>query len=254
VPAGAGSQRNLWLPYYKPKPGARLTLFCLHHAGGAASAYRAWRDSLPDAIDVAAVQLPGREARLSERPLSSAEAAVAAMVDGLALERLDHPFAIFGHSVGGRLAFELTRQLRRSGRQLPVHLFVSGTRAPHVPRRGESIHRLPDAELVAALEEYGGTPPQVLSSRELMELLLPMLRADFTISEEVAYRAEAPLPMPITALGGLADDDVTIDDLEAWREHTSADFQRHMLPGGHFFVSSQAAEVVRLVATELLRA
>jgi medium-chain acyl-[acyl-carrier-protein] hydrolase len=240
--------RSAWLPFVKTHPAARLTMFCFHHAGGGASTFRAWPQLLPSEVEVAAVQLPGREGRLAEPAMTNCDAVVNAVLAGLPLEA---PFVFFGHSMGARVAFELARALRRRGAELPLQLIVSGCRAPHVPRREELKHLLPDAELRAELARYAGTPKEVIANDELMAVLLPTIRADFEVIESAGFRSEPPLAIPITALGGTADEEVTREDLEAWREHTTAEFARRMFVGNHFFVQHARGQVVEAVAREL---
>jgi medium-chain acyl-[acyl-carrier-protein] hydrolase len=150
------------------------------------------------------------------------------------------------------LAFEAARRLRAHDR-LPICLFASGARAPDVPRRNAPMADLPDHDFVKKLGEYQGTPREVLDNRELMELLIPLLRADFRLAEQYAYLSEPALDCPIAAIGGTADVDVTNDDLDAWRTHTGRTFTRHRVPGNHFFVSTARADVLRLVAERLAR-
>jgi medium-chain acyl-[acyl-carrier-protein] hydrolase len=161
------------------------------------------------------------------------------------------PFAFFGHSMGALIAFELARELARRGRPGPLHLFVSGRRAPQVPDREEPLHRLPDPEFVVRLRELNGTPEEVLANGELMQLLLPLLRADFAVHETYEYRPGEPLAVPISALGGIADPEVRRDDLEAWRPETRGAFRLRMLPGDHFFLLSARRLVTEAVARDL---
>ncbi len=249
-----------WLKIFRPRPGATLRLFCFPYAGGGASVYRLWPDDLPDWVEVCAVQLPGRESRWREEPFllmePLADAATAALVP-----RLDRPFAFFGHSMGGALAFEVTRRLaaRVSGNgfgpsRLPLHLFVSGRPAPGVRDDKDPIHELPREEFIEAIRGYSGTPEEVLQNRELMELVEPLLRADFAVSE--TYRPETerePFDIAITALGGVGDEDVSEEHLEAWRNETRGPFRMQMFDGGHFFLTERHAEVLATVRRELAR-
>lgn len=239
-----------WLAYREVNPRARLRLFCFPYAGGGASAYRGWAAALPPDVEVCPVQLPGRESRLREPPFNRPEPLVLALVDALQ-PHLGLPFAFFGHSMGAMLSFELARELRRRGRPLPLHLFVSGRRAPQVPAREEDIHDLPEPEFVAKLRELNGTPEEVLQHAELMRLLIPVLRADFTLNETYVFRPEEPLDLGISAFGGLGDAEVSREDVEGWREHMRGSFRLRMLPGDHFFLHSARELITESVARDL---
>lgn len=242
-----------WLPYRKPRPvPAKVRLFCLPYAGGGASLYRPWQEALPQTIEVCAVQLPGREGRLREAPIAALKALVPIIADGLAPSLATGAFAFFGHSMGAILAFELARELRRRGKPSPTHLFASACPAPHIPDE-DWTHELPDAELVERLRELGGMSEEVLAHRELMEMILPVFRADAAVTETYRHAEEPPLDVPITAFGGLADAKATPADMEAWRRHTQSTFVRALVPGGHFYLQDPAARapVLTVVARTL---
>jgi medium-chain acyl-[acyl-carrier-protein] hydrolase len=239
-----------WLAYREVNPRARLRLFCFPYAGGGASAYRGWAASLPADVEVCPVQLPGRESRLREPAFERPEALVAALADALAAH-FDLPFAFFGHSMGAMLSFELARELRRRASALPLHLFVSGRRAPQVPAREEDIHDLPEPEFLAKLRELNGTPEEVLQHSELMRLLIPVLRADFAVNETYVFRPEEPLNLGISAFGGLGDLEVSREDIVGWSEHARGPFRLRMLPGDHFFLHCARDLVTASVARDL---
>lgn len=199
--------------------------------------FRSWSDSLPLTVEVCAIELPGRGSRLMEPPFTQLEPLIQELTRVL-LPYLEKPFAFFGHSMGALVSFELARILRQEYDLSPVHLFVSGRRPPQVPDPDPPIHTLPEPEFIDELRRYNGTPEAVLENAELMQLLLPTLRADFAVIETYVYTPDPPLNFPITAFGGLEDWKASCDDLEAWREQTSADFSLQMFPGDHFFVHS----------------
>lgn len=226
-----------WIIYPKPNPGANLRLFCFHYAGGRAWIFRNWPDNLPSFVEVCFVELPGRGFRLIEPAFTSLDPLVQAIADAL-LPHLEKPFAFFGHSMGALVSFELTRVLRRNHNLSPIHLFVSAHRAPQLPHLNPLIYNLPEPEFLQELRDLEGTPLEVLENAELMQLLLPTLRADFTVVETYTYTAEPPLDCPITAFGGWQDREVSYDELKAWQEQTNAKFLLQMLPGNHFFLHS----------------
>jgi medium-chain acyl-[acyl-carrier-protein] hydrolase len=246
-PAG---RPNAWVLGGRPLRRARR-LFCIPYAGGAASAYRGWAEGLPDDVDVCAVQLPGRGARFREAPFRNMADLVPALAEGL-LPLLDLPFALFGHSMGAVVAFELARELRRRGGRPPALLALSGHQAPPRPDPKPPISHLPDEEFLAEVQtRYDGIPPEVLAEEELLQLLLPVLRADVQLLESYTYVQEAPLDCPISCFGGEDDPHVSLADLEAWGDETRGPLRVRTFPGGHFFVESARDEVLRALRRDL---
>lgn len=224
-----------WLPVLRRRAHVDLRLFCFPYAGGAVSMFADWPGHLPPTVDVRPVHLPGRGTRLHEAPMTHASSIIAALAPAL-LPLLDAPFAIFGHSMGALLAFETTRFLRRHGLRLPVRLFVSGRRAPHLTEEGVPSPDAPDEQIVAWLRDLNGTPREVLDDPELMRLVLPPLRDDIRICRSYDYLDEPPLACPIVALGG-RDDEESIDGrLEAWQRHTTGRCIVLRFPGDHFYL------------------
>jgi medium-chain acyl-[acyl-carrier-protein] hydrolase len=228
-------------------------LFCFPYAGGGASIYRDWGRRLPGNIETCPVQLPGRETRFREPAFTRVEPLVEALAQSLR-PKLDRPFAFFGHSLGALVAFELSRRLQHCHRLQPIRLFVSGCEAPQTRSPGKSLHALPTAEFREELRRLHGTPTAVLENDELMELMLPTLRADFSLWETYVYAASPPLTCPIIALGGLGDDLVSRKELQAWDELTTGQFRLRMFPGDHFFLNSAQPLVTRILAQELMEA
>lgn len=240
-----------WLAYREVNPRARVRMFCFPYAGGGASAYRGWGSSLPPDVEVCPVQLPGRESRLREAPFETPEPLVKALAEALQPYLQGLPFVFFGHSMGAMLSFELARELRRRGQTLPLHLFVSGRRAPQIPDLEEPIHALPEPEFIVKLRELNGTPEEVLQHAELMKLLIPVLRSDFAVNETYVYTEEEPFDLGISCFGGLGDKEVTRDDCAVWKEQTRGRFRLRMLPGDHFFVHSAKDMILESVARDL---
>jgi medium-chain acyl-[acyl-carrier-protein] hydrolase len=240
-----------WAVFPSRNPNARLRLFCFPYAGGGASIYSRWHRFLPREVEVVAVQPPGREGRLMEKPYSDL-LELAARLHTELQPWFDRPFAFYGHSNGGLMAFELARALRRAGNPLPRHLFVGGRPAPHLPMREVPIHALPDAEFLQELRKLAGTPEEVLANTEIMELLMPLLRADFSLGETYRYLPEPPLPIPLSAYGGQMDEEVSIDEVRGWSEHTSGPFHFQEFPGNHFFINGDREAVLGQLSLELM--
>jgi surfactin synthase thioesterase subunit len=239
-----------WFQRPIPLAAARARLFCFPYAGAGAAAYRGWGAGLAPAVEVLAVRLPGRERRFLEDPFDDLAACVDAFVEVLQ-RHSDRPFAFFGHSMGALVAYETTRELIRRQQALPVHLFASGRVAPHLVDPDGEVHLLSDAGLVTELRERGQTPEEVLENPELLELLLPAVRADFALAERYRHAAGAPLPVPITAFGGTEDPDVPPAAVEAWGEHTALGFEHIIHPGGHFFLDAHTAAIERRILKDL---
>jgi medium-chain acyl-[acyl-carrier-protein] hydrolase len=242
--------RNPWLPLAPQNTDARMRLFCFPYAGGGSAVYRTWSDAVPPSLQICAVQLPGRENRLMEKPFSRMSDLIPAVVDAIR-GHLDRPFAMFGHSMGALIAFELARALRRDGLPQPQHLFLSAHRAPHLPDRRPHIHALPSARFWRELQRLEGTPQEVLDHEELKELIEPTLRADFELCEVYAVAKDEPLDVPMTVFGGTEDPNVAADDLEPWRDYTRGAFRTRMFSGHHLFVQTRNREVVDEVLRDL---
>jgi medium-chain acyl-[acyl-carrier-protein] hydrolase len=244
------SKFNAWVSCPRPNPNAKVRLFCFPYSGAAANIFYPWADVLPPSWELCPVQLPGRGNRMSEPLATRLEPQVEAVAGGIA-PYLDKPFAFFGHSMGALISFELARHLRRSGAPLPLHLFVSGHEAPHLPDRNPPLHALPEGELLDKLRELNGTPEEVLRHPELRELLIPILRADFAVCETYVHRPELPLDCPISAYSGLGDDYVNREELEAWREQTTGRISIRMFPGDHFYLNTARPYLLQALAREL---
>jgi medium-chain acyl-[acyl-carrier-protein] hydrolase len=241
---------NQWVSFPVPNPEAALRIFCFPYAGGNTFMYRSWPEQLPLTVEVCVVQLPGRETRLREPSYRNLSALVEVLAEAL-LPHLDKPFAFFGHSMGALISFELTRELRRRGGPTPAHLFVSGHRAPQIKNHSTPTYNLPELDFLEDVRRFNGTPREVLEHPELMQLMLPLLRADFALCQTYAYSPEPPLDCPINVFGGLQDQDVPRGYLEAWREQTSNTFTLRMLPGDHFFLRTFQPLLLNIFSQQL---
>ncbi len=240
-----------WFPPSAATGTETVQLVCLPHAGAAASAYLEWTPLRDKGIEVVPVQLAGRGARFPEPASSSATEIVGQLADPL-LDRVDRPFALFGHSMGALLAYELAHALADRGRP-PAHLFVSGYVPPHLPPHSGDlvVHALPDDELVEHVTSLAGTDAEVLGHPELLAVLLPVLRADFAVCETYRPVERPPLRVPVTALGGVDDPDLGEGVLEGWAVVTEAAFTAKSFPGGHFYLQERVRDVLDVIARTL---
>jgi medium-chain acyl-[acyl-carrier-protein] hydrolase len=248
----ASNSANNWIARPRLNPRATLRLFCIPFAGGGTSTYRSWSDILPRPVEVCLVQLPGRETRIKEQAYSAVRPLVDALAPAL-IPVLDRPFAVFGHSMGALVAFELVRKLRRDYNLLPERLFVSARIAPSVSLKHAPLNNLPDDELIDELGRLNGTGKDVLQHKELMKLILPTLRADLALHELYRYSEEPSLECPIVVFGGLHDPKTDNEGLDAWRNHTAGLFTKRLLPGDHFFIASPQSSFLNVFAVELQR-
>jgi medium-chain acyl-[acyl-carrier-protein] hydrolase len=250
-PSHGYSKFNTWITCPSPNPAAHLRLFCLPFAGGGASIFRTWGRALPQVVEVCPIQLPGRENRLGEPPDTDVRT-LAERLAGQILPYARKPFALFGHSMGALLAFELTRTLRRLGGPMPCVLFLSAHRAAHLPLRRKPLHGLPDPEFIQALRGLGGTPGEVFEHEDLLKVMLPVLRADFTLCDRYRFVPEAPLDCPLVLYAGRQDTEVSPQEIEAWNEHSTQTSRLRIFPGDHFFLRSDRDLLLRAIASTLV--
>lgn len=229
-----------------------VRLFCLPYAGSGASVFRSWQAVLGDKIEVLAVQPPGREMRLHETPYDSMDALVSAVHAALMTRLDERPFAFFGHSVGALVAWELTRAMEHDGGPLPMHLFVGAARAPHCEAPEKLLYNLPRDELLVELGRLNGTPEEVLGNDEVMDLFLPMIRADFTITDCYRRSDARPLGVPLTLFTGDEDPEVPAHKLDAWEEIAGPGFSRVDFGGDHFFLHREQKRLLAIIADTLL--
>ncbi|ARU57789.1 oleoyl-(acyl-carrier-protein) hydrolase [Oleiphilus messinensis] len=246
----------------------RPALICIPFSGGSAQYFHTWRKDLEHAIDLRAVQLPGRAERFQEATIENMESLIPPLAEaihgtisndntGTNHKPRTQPFSLFGHSLGSLIAFELCHYLNEHYGISPEHLFVSGHSAPHCEwpetrRRPRILSSLPEAAFIEQLIRLGGTPQELLRDRELLAFFLPTLRADFGLLESYKFQSREPLDIPVTALGGLSDlNDVPQTQVRAWAELTLADFHCFMLEGDHFFINNQKLKVQEILLTTL---
>lgn len=235
--------------YRRSGTSPQVRLICFPHAGGAATFYRSWTSHLPPEVDLLAVQYPGRQDRISEPCVEEMQP----LVDHLASElitTLDRPTALFGHSMGAAIAYEVARRIEEV-RDVPLRLlFVSGRPAPQYSRPG-SIHRGTDTDLLADIRRLGATPNQVLDHPDLRNLLLPSLRGDYRLIETYQPQSIARLQTPIVAFIGESDPDVGVDDAQAWSETTQSNFDLHVFRGTHFYFLANPNPLIECVLAHL---
>ena len=233
-----------------PDSGAACTLFCFHHAGGGAAMFRQWPRFLGCSVQLGTVLLPGREGLFREAPLTDFSSALARIAGDIAA-LTTKPYALFGHSLGAKLAFETAVRLERSARP-PSCVIVSGQRPLHRsdPPHERENSTLPDDEFLSLLQAMGGTPPAIFDNPEMMQLFLPVIRADFRLAEQYRWSSQT-ISCPLLVLGGTDDPYAAADELPQWSALTTGPSAVRTFDGGHFYLTGHEAEVCGAIAAFL---
>ncbi|MFJ9948563.1 thioesterase II family protein [Kitasatospora sp. NPDC091207] len=254
APGGASPAERWVLRPAAPRPGSRLRLVCVPYAGGGAAVFHGWADRLPAVVEPWVLRLPGREARFAEPPATDLVRAAAEAAEALAPILHDMPFAFFGHSLGGFVAFETVRSLAERWGLDASLLVVSARNAPHLRGHVGTVHQLSDEDFLAALDlRYRAIPPAIREDAGLLAVYLPLLRGDVRLLETYRYRAGRRLRCPVVALGGAEDPEMSLESLSSWGELTDGGASSSLLPGGHFFLQSHRGPLFDELAPLLLR-
>lgn len=244
------AERSRWIRNFRPAPDAGIRLVCFPHAGGSASYYFPMATALSPEFDVYAVQYPGRQDRHSEPFVESIAELADQVVDELQ-PVLDAPLALFGHSMGAVLAFEVARRLEARGGRRPAVVFASGSRAPS--RYDDEPNHERDADLIQVMRDLGGTDPRVLNNPDMLATFLPAFRNDYRALQAYRQAPTVAIGAPIVVLTATDDPKTSLADARAWHEHTAGGGDVHTFTGGHFFLEKQPQRVIEVV-TRALRA
>lgn len=228
----------------------KLTLLCFSYAGGSPLTFNEWHKWLDPRVRVVTILLPGRATRIMEPAIDEMDAIIDVLLPSIE-QIVDGDYAMFGHSLGSKVALQLCKKLKETGGQLPSHFFASGSCAPHKPRKEKVLYNLPDNEFIKELGNLNGTPREVLENEELMQLYLPMLRADFKIADTFKYEMSSKLPVDLSIFRGEFDEDVSVEKSVAWRELFDGAYEFVQFKGGHFFVDECKQQVVAKIMKKL---
>jgi medium-chain acyl-[acyl-carrier-protein] hydrolase len=239
-----------WVTCPQPNPQAKLRLFCFAYAGGSATVFRTWANYLPKTMELCPIEIPGRGRQIKSPPYTKIQPLVRAIATNI-IPYLDKPYAFFGYSMGSLISFELTKLLRSEYNFHPLHLFVAACQSPQFLPEKPPISQLPDPDFLTAISQFNGISDAVLKNAELMQMFLPIIRADFTVLESYVYTPQSPLYCPITAFGGLQDPIVSYFALSGWKEQTVAPFLLHQIDGDHFFINTNKSTLLNSVIQSL---
>ncbi|MFF9351272.1 thioesterase II family protein [Streptomyces sp. NPDC014734] len=246
---GENRENSAWIRRFHPAPESGVRLLCLPHAGGSAPFYFPMSRALSPAVDVLCLQYPGRQDRRQDPGIDNIPDYADAIVAELK-PWLDVPTAFFGHSMGAVLAYEVALRLERDGLPGPIALFASGRRAPSRYRE-ENVHRRDDDGIVKEMQLLSGTDSRILGDEEILRMVLPAIRSDYTAVETYRSEAGAAVSAPITVFTGDSDPRTSLEEAEAWRAHTTAEFDIRVFPGGHFFLANHADEIIEIISKSI---
>lgn len=244
---------GLWFEHLSCRETPVFRLFCFPYAGGSPEIFRNWQRWFPQEIEVCLVHLPGRGRRIVESAMTRLLDLVNAIADSMGPE-IRLPYALYGHSMGALISFELSLELIRRYSTGPQHLFVSGRSAPQWPRTRRPIFHLPHEDFLTELKRLNGTPREILEDPDLLKFFLSVLRADFEMVETYEYQHRGTLNCPITVYSGLNDEDVSLESCQAWREQTTSDCRITMVRGDHFFIRNPKSEFVSVFGNDIVSA
>ncbi|TMN45138.1 alpha/beta fold hydrolase [Pseudoalteromonas sp. S2755] len=232
---------NKWYVTPSPRPKATVKLICFPYAGGSAGSFSSWPKLLPDHVEVHIIQLPGRGAHFDKAPIDNMDELIDGLVPNIS-HLLSNDYVIFGHSLGSRIGFEVARRALALGLRAPQHFFASGSAGPQRQCFKDRVYEYADPEFMLELEKMNGTPKEILEHRELMELYLPMLRADFKVAGQYSYQGKTTIPSAVTVFYGKKDA-VSTKEIEMWAD-LFLEFDCHAFEGGHFFIDTHSTQVI----------
>lgn len=243
-------QGDIWFRAIGTIAASGPTLLCFPHAGGAASAFQSWKSRLPKSVNVLATQYPGHEVRWRERAANEVSEIVVPLAMAIRAAKYEN-LTLFGHSMGALIAFEVAREMRRNGWPQPLHLFVSGSRAPQEQSSGPPIHTLSEDDFLDRVRRLGGIPDEVLAHVQFMDMLLPVLRSDIRMDETYRYEPEPPLDCGISVYIGAYDPEVSLEQARAWQAQCRGSFELEVFPMGHWWSPACEEAILQEIASRL---
>lgn len=234
---------NNWFVRLNNELDVKMRLICFPYAGGGIATYQPWKTQLPENVELIAMHPPARGMRITEPPIKNMDELVTSLLPEFKA-LTDKPYILLGHSLGSRVAFEVVKSVAKKQWSMPSLLVASGSRAPHIPMDRPLTQHLSDEDFVNTLRELNGTPKEILDNQALMDIFLPMLRADFTMSENYLADESIVLPCNIKVLGGRQDRDVSEVQLKAWQKFSRSHVPVTLFDGDHFFIENCREKVL----------
>ncbi|MFQ3243617.1 MAG: surfactin synthase thioesterase subunit [Arenicella sp.] len=241
-----GPQLNQWLPKLNAMPSSKARLFCFAFAGGGASVYSPWQSLLGDHIEVCPIQLPGREERIRETCLTSIDDVLDQLMP-LMTSSLDKPFLVYGHSLGAHIAYAFIDRIKREFGKSPQAFLVGAQRSPDIPYPYPSVLGATQQQLHQVLSKFDGMTARVMQSEELMELMMPVIKADLQLCESLQYCGELALDGPVIAFRGTRDRAISAACMAGWSQHSKNQYQYEEVDGDHFFLKTHGNHVVEKI-------
>ncbi|WP_326627121.1 MULTISPECIES: thioesterase II family protein [unclassified Streptomyces] len=238
-----------WIKRFHPAPEAATRLVCFPYAGGSAGYYHGMSAKVSPKVELLAVQYPGRQDRYAEKPVDDIGELADEITEALLPGALEKPLALFGHSMGASVAFEVARRLEHRG-VTPSALFVSARPGPSA-NRNETLHLSTDADLEREIRSLGGTGAEVLNDEEILQMVLPVVRNDYRAAETYRYVPGPDVTCPVVAFVGEGDPKATVAETGVWERHTTGPFDLTVFPGGHFYLNEHQAAVVGALLRQL---
>lgn len=230
-----------------------MVLFCLPYAGGSEAVYYKWKNYLHPSIELIPIELKGRGKRFNEIFYESLEEAVDDIFGNIKEKIINNEYAIYGHSMGSLLSYELYYEIEKMGIKKPKHIFFSGYRAPSIIKQKENIYTLPDYDFMKKVMELGGTPEELMKNQELLEIFIPIIRSDFKILENYKYKErENKIECNVSVLNGKQDTAIKFDEILEWKNHVSKGFKVYNFEGNHFFINSNVENITNIINATLV--
>ncbi|MEM1323015.1 MAG: alpha/beta fold hydrolase [Bacteroidota bacterium] len=227
----------------------KINLFCLPFAGGSKYAYRAFEEKAPLNVNMIPLDIPGRGLRMAEPSLDDLREIARDVLQQIR-SRLSEPYAIYGHSMGTMIGFELVHLIIKEGLPAPLHLFFTGGGGPSAREDDDPKHLMDRPTFIKAIKELGGMPEEILANDEMLEFFVPILQTDFKAVETYAYIERPPLNIPIDVFIG-EDEDISLEEAQAWEKESSLPIDLQQFPGHHFFIFEYVDQILEHIANKL---
>ena len=233
-----------WFSFYGNKKQAKARIFAFPYSGAGSSIFHSWAKKMESSgIQLVGVQLPGRENRFGENLIDDLPSLLENILQEIR-NLTDKPYAFFGHSMGGLIAYELSRKIHAENLHLPKHLYVSAFRSPELENTNRPMAILNDDDFLSEIVNYGGMPNEVLENKEFLEIFLPILRADFLLTEYYSYKEGSILTIPISVFSGSEDNIVHPEQMNNWKSKTNKEFNHYKYCGKHFFINDHVDSII----------